>query len=203
MSSSSDNFSGSCGHMCHEQTCVLRTSLSLYNFRRRFLGCSHYKVSPNWPFFVWLDNPTCPHRNETAPLALERMSRLQSAFQLANERERIALKMIEEARQMTEKALKEEVKTKERERKAQAICAKVKENAMFAEEKQRMWNFACIFCHGSFLLLLCCCRCVLAQLSSLEWRDQGYCPEVINWLVEIVMAMMLMNLHCNSTSLLM
>ena len=79
------------------------------------------------------------------------MSRLQSAFQLANTRERTALKMVEEARQMTEKALKEEVKTKERERKAQAICAKeererkaqaicakVKENAMFAEEKQRM-----------------------------------------------------------------
>ena len=46
------------------------------------------------------------------------MSRLQSAFQLANTRERTALKMVEEARQMTENALKEEAKTKERERKA-------------------------------------------------------------------------------------
>ena len=52
MSSSSGNFSSSCGHMCNEQTCVLRTSLSLYNFRMRFLGCSHYKVGPKCHFFV-------------------------------------------------------------------------------------------------------------------------------------------------------
>ena len=66
------------------------------------------------------------------------MSRLQSAFQLANERERTALKMVEEARQMVKKAFKEEAKAKERERKARAVCAKAKENAMFVEEKQRM-----------------------------------------------------------------
>ena len=65
MSSSSGNFSSSCGHMCNEQTCVLRISLSLYNFRRRFLGCSCYKVGPKCPFFVWVNNPTCPRRNET------------------------------------------------------------------------------------------------------------------------------------------
>ena len=70
MSSSSGNFSGSCGHMCNEQTCVLRTSLSLYNFGRRFLGCSRYKVGFKCPFFVWVDNPTCPRGNEIAPLAL-------------------------------------------------------------------------------------------------------------------------------------
>ena len=73
MSSLSGNFSGSCEHMCNEQTRVLRTSLSLYNFGRRFLGCSLYKVGPNCPFFVWLDNPTYPCGNETAPLALEMM----------------------------------------------------------------------------------------------------------------------------------
>ena len=106
------------------------------------MGCSLYKVGPNCPFFVWLDNPTCPHGNEIAHLALERMSRLQSAFQLANERERIALEMTdaarqmaEEARQMAENALEEKAKAKERERKARAVCAKAKEKAMFAEEK--------------------------------------------------------------------
>ena len=78
MSSSSGNFSGSCGHMCNEQTCVSRTSLSLYNFGRRFLGCSRYKVGPKCHFFIWVDNPTCSCGNETAPLALENMSRLQS-----------------------------------------------------------------------------------------------------------------------------
>ena len=102
------------------------------------MGCSRYKVGFKCPFFIWVDNLTCSRRNEAAPLALEKMSRLHSALQLANEREMTALETVEEARQMAEKALKEEVKTKERERKAQAICAKVKENAMFAEEKQRM-----------------------------------------------------------------
>ena len=127
MSSSSGNFSGSCGHMCNEQTCVLRTSLSLYNFGRRFLGCSRYKVGPKCPFFVWVDNLTCPRGNETAPLAIEKMSKLQSALQLANKRERTALEMAEEVRKMVEKALEEEAKAKERERKTRAVYAKTKE----------------------------------------------------------------------------
>ena len=134
ISSSSGNFSGSCGHMYNEQTCVLRTSLSLYNFRRRFLGCNRYKVGPKYPFFVWVDNPTCPRGNETAPLALEKMSRLQNALQLANERERTAL-------EMAEKALEEEAKAKEKERKARAVCAKAKEKAMFVERKLRLKPF--------------------------------------------------------------
>ena len=82
------------------------------------MGCSRYKVGLKCPFFVWVDNPTCSCGNETAPLALEKMSRLQSALQLANERERTALEMAEEARKMAEKALEEEAKAKERERKA-------------------------------------------------------------------------------------
>ena len=104
--------------MCNEQSCVFRTSLSLYNFGRRFFGCSRYKVDPKCHFFVWIDNPTCPHGNETAHLALEKMSRFQSALQLANEREMTVLEMAEEARQMAEKALEEEAKAKKRKRKA-------------------------------------------------------------------------------------
>ena len=46
------------------------------------------------------------------------MSRLQSTLQLANERERTALKTAKEARQMAENALEEEAKAKERERQA-------------------------------------------------------------------------------------
>ena len=109
--------------------------MSLYNFGRRFLGCSRYKVGPKCPFFVWIDNPNCLRGNETARLALEKMFRLQSALQLANEREMTALEMAEKAKQMAEKAFKEEAKAKKRERKARAVCAKVKEKAMFAEEK--------------------------------------------------------------------
>ena len=57
------------------------------------MGCSCYKVGPKCPFFVWLDNPTCPRGNEIVPLALERMSRLKSALQLANKREMIGHKL--------------------------------------------------------------------------------------------------------------
>ena len=96
--------------------------MSLYNFGRRFLGYSRYKVGPKCPFFVWVDNPTCPRRNETAPLALERMFGFQSALQLANEREMTALETVEEARQMAKKALEEEAKAKERERGSSCLC---------------------------------------------------------------------------------
>ena len=102
------------------------------------MGCSRYKVGPKCLFFVWIDNPTCPRGNEIAPLALEKMFRLQSALQLANEREMTVLETAEEARQMAEKALEEKAKAKKRKRKARAICAKAKEKAMFAEEKQKI-----------------------------------------------------------------
>ena len=68
-----------------------------------------------------------------------------------------ALETAEEARQMVEKALKEEAKAKERERKARAICAKAKEKAMFAEEKQRMWKSACILSWIFFVIVMLLC----------------------------------------------
>ena len=43
MSSSSGNYSS--GHMCTYETCVLRTSLTMDNFGRRYLDFSRYKVS--------------------------------------------------------------------------------------------------------------------------------------------------------------
>ena len=85
------------------------------------------------------------------------MSNLQSALQLANERERTALETAEEVRQMVEKALEEEAKVKERERKARAVCAKAKEKAMFAEKKRRMWNFACILSCIFFVIVMLLC----------------------------------------------
>ena len=45
MSSLSGNYSSSSGHMYTYETYVLRTSLIVDNFGRRFLGCSRYKVS--------------------------------------------------------------------------------------------------------------------------------------------------------------
>ena len=86
------------------------------------MSCSRYKVGPKCYFFVWVDNPTCPRGNETTPLALERMFRLQSALQLANKREMTALETVEEARQMAKKALEEEAKAKEKERGSSCLC---------------------------------------------------------------------------------
>ena len=82
------------------------------------MSCSCYKVGPKCPFFVWVDNPTCPRGNETALLTIEKMSKLQSALHLANEREMTAPETAEEARQMVEKAFEKEAKAKEWERKA-------------------------------------------------------------------------------------
>ena len=60
--------------------------------------------------------------------------------------------------------LKEEDKAKERERKARAVCAKAKEKAMFAEEKQRMWKFACILSWIFFVIVM-----LLLCFSSIEF----------------------------------
>ena len=65
--------------------------------------------------------------------------------------------MAEEARQMAEKALEEEAKAKEKERNAQAVCEKAKEKAMFAEEKHRMWKFACILSWIFFVIFMLLC----------------------------------------------
>ena len=75
MSSSSGNYSGSSGHMCTYETCVLRTSLTVDNFGRRFLGCSRYKVSILFTYsswFTWDWNVMCSIQfmNSLVPSAL-------------------------------------------------------------------------------------------------------------------------------------
>ena len=90
---------------------------------------------------------------------------LQSALQLANERERTALEMAEEARQMAEKALEEEAKAKEKGERLELSVQKLRKKPCLLK-RSRECGSSYAFCHESFLLLLCCC--VLAQLSSLE-----------------------------------
>ncbi|KAK9984246.1 hypothetical protein SO802_033771 [Lithocarpus litseifolius] len=120
MSSSSGNYSGSSGHMCTYETCVLRTSLTVDNFGRRFLGCSRYKVGPKCPFFKWLDNPTCMRGNEAAHLVQQKLDLLRSELQLAHERERAATQTAAEATQMAEIAQDRVAKATEREKKFRA-----------------------------------------------------------------------------------
>ena len=55
---------------------------------------------------------------------------------------------------MAKKALEEEAKVKENERKTRVVCAKAKEKAMFAEEKQRLWKSACILSWIFFVVVM-------------------------------------------------
>ena len=116
-------------------------------------------------FLCWVDNPTCPRGNETTHLALEKMSRLQSALQLANEREMTTLETIEEVRQMTEKALEEEVKAKRGRERLGLSVQKLRKKPCLLKRSRECGSLHA-FCHEYFLLLLS--YCVLAQLSSLE-----------------------------------
>ncbi|KAG5544643.1 hypothetical protein RHGRI_017172 [Rhododendron griersonianum] len=67
-SSSSTNYSQYRG----EETCkcgrraVMRTSLTVKNPERRFLGCINYKKHNDCNFFVWVDPETCPRGLEYA-----------------------------------------------------------------------------------------------------------------------------------------
>ena len=77
----------------------------------------------------------------------------------------IALEMTEEARQMVEKALEEEAKAKERRERLKLFVQKLRKMPCLLKRSRECGSLHA-FCHGSFLLLLCCC--VLAQLSSLK-----------------------------------
>lgn len=90
--------------------------------------------------------------NETLPLVSQRISKLQSAIQLANERQKVTQEMVDEARHIAKKALEMEAKAKEIKRKVRVFYAKVKEKAMIAREKERKCRLVLIF-----NALLCYC----------------------------------------------
>nr|XP_023917814.1 uncharacterized protein LOC112029367 [Quercus suber] len=144
MSSSGENYLGSSGHMCTYETCVLRTSLTVDNFGRRFLGCSRYKVGPKCPFFKWIDNPTCMRGNEAAHFVQQKLDLLRSELQLALERERAATQVAAEAIQMVEIAQNSVTKAIEKERKFQASSVQAKEIAVRALEQERKCKIALI-----------------------------------------------------------
>ena len=87
-----------------------------------------------------------PRGNETTPLALEKMSRLQSALQLANEGERTALEMAEEARHMAEKALEEEPKRRRKRERLELSVQKLRKKPCFLK-RSRECRSPHAFCH--------------------------------------------------------
>ncbi|XP_050246284.1 uncharacterized protein LOC126694240 [Quercus robur] len=173
MSSSSGNYSSSSGHMCTYEICVLRTSLTVDYFGRRFLGCSRYKVGPKCLFFQWIDNPTCMRENATAHLVQQKLDLLRSELQLANERERAATQTIAEATQTAEIAQEKATKATEREIKFQASSITTKEIAVKVLEQERKcritlilsWFFVVVVVVALFWL---CCFHILAQVRMLE-----------------------------------
>ncbi|XP_050254835.1 uncharacterized protein LOC126700644 [Quercus robur] len=154
MSSSSGNYSGSCGHLCTYETCVLRTSLTVDNFGRRFLGCSRYKIGPKCPFFRWIDNPTCVRGNEAAHLVQQKLDLLRSELQLACEREREATQAAAEATQMAEITQGRAAKAIERERKFRVSSVQAKEIAVRALKQERKCRIALILSWFFFVLVM-------------------------------------------------
>ena len=74
------------------------------------------QVSPECPFFKWIDNPTCMRENEVTYLVQQKLDLLQSELQLAHEREKEVTQAAAEATQMAEIAQDRAAKATERER---------------------------------------------------------------------------------------
>nr|POE89191.1 hypothetical protein CFP56_59785 [Quercus suber] len=84
------------GHVCDMDQCVLRTSLQLHNFGRRFYGCRHWKPGSDehCKSFKWLDGIPCRRGAETAPIVIAKFTRLQAEAAMAKNNEMEARAMI-------------------------------------------------------------------------------------------------------------
>ncbi|KAK7844374.1 uncharacterized protein LOC111985046 isoform X1 [Quercus suber] len=84
------------GHVCDMDQCVLRTSLQLHNFGRRFYGCRHWKPGSDehCKSFKWLDGIPCRRGAETAPIVIAKFSRLEAEAAMAKNNEMEARAMI-------------------------------------------------------------------------------------------------------------
>ncbi|KAK9998715.1 hypothetical protein SO802_018318 [Lithocarpus litseifolius] len=87
MSEGSNYYSSSNGHLCDMDRCVVRTSLKLHNFGRRFYGCREWTLDDDrhCKFFRWLDSNTCKRGVETAPIVIEKFKRLENEAMLVTE----------------------------------------------------------------------------------------------------------------------
>ena len=102
------------------------------------------QVGPKYPFFKWIDNPTCMGENEVTHLVQQKLDLLRSELQLAYEKEREATQAAAEATQMAEIAQDMVAKATERERKFRASSVQAKEIAVRALEQERKCRIALI-----------------------------------------------------------
>nr|XP_023921417.1 uncharacterized protein LOC112032883 [Quercus suber] len=84
------------GHVCDMDQCVLRTSLQLHNFGRRFYGCRHWKPGSDehCKSFKWLDGIPCRRGAATAPIVIAKFTRLEAEAAMAKNNEMEARAMI-------------------------------------------------------------------------------------------------------------
>ncbi|KAG5542935.1 hypothetical protein RHGRI_015882 [Rhododendron griersonianum] len=63
----------------------MRTSLTVKNPGRRFLGCMNYKEKNGCNFFVWIDPETCPRGLEYAKIMQAKKEELEKGRQMVEE----------------------------------------------------------------------------------------------------------------------
>lgn len=85
---------------------------------------------------------------------LKKISTLQNALQLANDKERTSCEIVEEAIQMAENAREMGAKANERERKFRAASIKSKEIAVRALEQERKCKLALILSWVFFVVVM-------------------------------------------------
>ena len=91
------------------------------------------QVGPKYPFFKWIDNPTCMRGNEVAHIVQQKLDLLRSELQLAHERERAATQAVVEATH-AEITQDRTAKATERERRFRASFVQAKEITVRALE---------------------------------------------------------------------
>nr|POE67418.1 hypothetical protein CFP56_27352 [Quercus suber] len=88
MSETSNYLSSSDNHFCDVNNCIIRTSLKLHTFGRRFYSCRYWSPDDDRAcnFFKWLDTSICCTRGvATTPIDIAKFKRLEHVVKVANE----------------------------------------------------------------------------------------------------------------------
>ncbi|KAL0001300.1 hypothetical protein SO802_015081 [Lithocarpus litseifolius] len=97
MSKMSNYLSSYDGHLCDVENCIIRTSLKLHTFGRRFYTCRYWSPDDDraCKFFKWLDTSICCMRGAaTTPIVIAKFKRLEHAVEVANEESKQAHTLI-------------------------------------------------------------------------------------------------------------
>uniref|UniRef100_A0A7N2LG41 Zinc finger GRF-type domain-containing protein n=2 Tax=Quercus lobata TaxID=97700 RepID=A0A7N2LG41_QUELO len=129
--------------------CMVRMSLKLHNFGRRFYGCRHWKPDSDQhcKSFKWLDGNTCRRGAETTPIVIAKFTRLEAEAAIAKNNETDAHAMLTEALQ--------------RERAAKRIVEKARVAQRMVNDRAHKYKTALVISWLIFAILL-----VFLRMSS-------------------------------------